>query len=427
MPVNRLFGPVVPLACLLSLALPAGDAGQTEGPGSDWPQFGGPSRDFHAPPGVRLADRWPDAGPRRVWERPLGEGYSGIAAGGGRLFTMFRRGGREVVVALDASTGATLWERESDASPLEKQDLSQGPGPHATPLVTGDVVCAAGVTARLQCLDRATGGPRWRRELARDLGGTPVYRGYSSSPLAWQDAVIVPVGGDGRGLMAFHRDDGRELWRAGRFHNTNASPILIEAAGRTQVIAFTQDGLAAFDPSTGKALWSHAHPQRFHDNISLPLARGARVFCTSSLDGGARLIEIQRDGGKLGTRELWHQPRFGVYFTNVLWINGVLYGSSGGVGPTFLSALDARTGEVLWQSRDVPRASLLYADGRTVILTETGELLLARLSPAGVEVVSRTEALSEGPPAPLALAGTRLYARDRARIVALELGEAGGR
>jgi len=422
MRADRGLGAFVWLVVLISGAALAGAARQRDTPSRDWPQFGGPTRDFRAPDGVRLADSWPHAGPPKAWDRPLGEGYSGIVASGGRLFTMARRGDREVVIALDASTGAAVWEHDYPAPPLEKQDLIQGPGPHATPLATGDVVCTAGVTALLQCLDRDTGQLRWRRELVRDLGGTPVYRGYSSSPLAWQDSIIVPVGGDGRGLMAFHRDDGRELWRAGRFQNTNASPILVEAAGRRQVVAFTHEGLAAFDPSTGEALWTHAHPQRFQDNISLPLSNGARVFCTSAVDGGARLLEIRRAGDGLRTHELWQQPRFGVYFTNVLWIDGYFYGSSGGVGPTFLTALDARTGQVAWQSRDVPRTSLLYADGKTVMLTETGELLLARLSGDGVNVLARAAVLGAGPPTPLALTGSILLARDRSRVVALELG-----
>jgi outer membrane protein assembly factor BamB len=389
-----------------------------------WPQFGGPTRDFRAPADVRLAEAWPADGPARRWDRSLGEGYSGIVAGGSRLFTMFRRDGHEVVVALDAATGATVWEHAYAVEPLGDQDLSQGPGPHATPLVTGSVVCAAGVAGALHCLDLETGRLRWRRDLIRDLGGTPVFRGYSSSPLAWQDGVIVPVGGAGRGLVAFHRDDGRELWRAGDFATTNGSPILIETAGRPQVVAFTDRGLAAFDARTGAALWTQAHPQRFSDNISLPLWDGARVFCTSAMDGGARLIEIEAAGEGLRVRELWHQPRFGVYFTNVLWIDGHVYGTIGGLGPTFLAAVDLRTGEVAWQTREVPRASLLQAGDATVMLIETGELLLARLSPDGVDILARTPMLDEGPPAPLTLVGSTLFARDRSRIVALDLGAA---
>lgn len=427
MPIERLFARAVPAAGLVTLALLAAETGQPERLSGAWPQFGGPTRDFRAPDGVALAARWPAQGPPRVWDRPLGEGYSGVVGDDMRLFTMFRRSDREIVIALDAATGRTLWERDNPAPALEQQDLSQGPGPHATPLITGSVVCTAGVTGLLQCLDRTTGEVRWRRELIQDLGGTPVYRGYSSSPLAWRDLVIAPVGGEGRGLMAFHRDDGREVWRAGTFHNTNGSPIVIEAAGRHQVMAFSHEGLAAFDPSDGEPLWTHAHPQRFNDNISLPLADGGRVFCTSALDGGARLIEITSGGKGLTARELWHQPRFGVYFTNVLWIDGYVYGSSGGVGPTFFSALDARTGELLWQDREIPRAGLLHAGGRTVALTETGELLLARLSPEGVEVLSRAAVLGEGPPAPMALMGTQLVVRDRSRIVALELGGESGR
>jgi outer membrane protein assembly factor BamB len=387
-----------------------------------WPQFGGPTRDFQVPATIPLADRWPGQGPPRLWARPLGQGYSGIVTDGARLFTMFRRGPDEVTVALDPATGETIWEHATPVVPLDDQDLTQGAGPHATPLVSGDAVCTVGVTGTLQCFDAATGRLRWRRELVRDLGGTPVFRGYSSSPLAWGDRVIVPVGGEGRGLVAFDRGDGREVWRAGNFDNTNGSPIRLDAVGRSHVVAFGHRGLAAFDAATGAQLWTHDHPQRFADNISLPVWNGAHLFCTSALDGGARLIAIDEAADGPRPREIWHQPRFGVYFTNVLWLGDHVYGTTGGLGPTFLTALDTRTGDVAWQTRDVPRASLLHADGKVVMLTETGELLLTRLSPDGVTILARTPLLDEGPPTPLTLVGRTLLARDGSRLVALDLG-----
>jgi len=74
-----------------------------------WPQWGGPNRDFQSP-ATDLAEEWPEAGPRKLWERALGAGYSSIVADGERLFTLYRSGEEEVVVSLDAETGATVWE-----------------------------------------------------------------------------------------------------------------------------------------------------------------------------------------------------------------------------------------------------------------------------------------------------------------------------
>ena len=64
-------------------AAAAGLAGAERAPGTAWPQWGGPARNFIADaPG--LAASWPTGGPRRIWQRPLGDGFSAI--GGERTF-----------------------------------------------------------------------------------------------------------------------------------------------------------------------------------------------------------------------------------------------------------------------------------------------------------------------------------------------------
>src|ERR1051326_9208821 len=86
---------------------------------TDWSQWGGPHRDFKSD-ATGLAASWPTSGPRRLWSRELGDGYSAIAAEGGKLYTMYRSGEQDVVVALDAATGKTVWEYRYDA-PFTKQ------------------------------------------------------------------------------------------------------------------------------------------------------------------------------------------------------------------------------------------------------------------------------------------------------------------
>ncbi len=103
------------------------------GAGLEWPQFGGPHRNFTAD-STGLAASWPESGPKKLWSRPLGEGYSGIAVDGGSLYTMYRKGDEEVAIALDAATGKTLWEYAYKA-PGGGMALENGPGPHTTPLI----------------------------------------------------------------------------------------------------------------------------------------------------------------------------------------------------------------------------------------------------------------------------------------------------
>jgi hypothetical protein len=85
-------------AAVLSLAL--GDTA--------WPQWGGPNRNFVTGP-ANLASSWPAAGPPRLWERQLGDGFSSIVTDGATLYTLYRDGGDDVAIALDAKTGVTRW------------------------------------------------------------------------------------------------------------------------------------------------------------------------------------------------------------------------------------------------------------------------------------------------------------------------------
>ena len=103
---------------------------------AEWPQWGGPDRNF-AVDTSRLADQWPEAGPKRLWHRPLGTGYSGIAVDDGVLYTMYRTERKdtyEYTVAIDAKTGKTLWEnRHSAAVPSETKDFGTQPSRRPAP------------------------------------------------------------------------------------------------------------------------------------------------------------------------------------------------------------------------------------------------------------------------------------------------------
>src|SRR5262245_14959702 len=106
------------LACLPALA-------------QDWPQWGGPGRDFKSG-ATGLQNRWPATGPKRLWSRSLGVGHSAIIAEGGRLYTMYGKAEKEVVIALDSRTGKTIWEHSYVAPYFPKMDFSYGAGPHST-------------------------------------------------------------------------------------------------------------------------------------------------------------------------------------------------------------------------------------------------------------------------------------------------------
>src|SRR6185503_20171854 len=195
------------LVVALLLTAPSASAQAT-----DWAQWGGPHRDFKSD-AKGLAASWPAAGPRRLWQRELGEGYSAIAVEHGTLFTMYRKGDNEVAVALDAATGKTIWEYSYAAPFAPEYDMSNGPGPHATPLVSGNFVFTSGATGKLHCLDKKTGKLLWSHDLIKEFQGTVRVNGYSCSPIAYKDTIVMMVGGPSSSLVAFNRQNGSVVWK----------------------------------------------------------------------------------------------------------------------------------------------------------------------------------------------------------------------
>jgi len=400
-----------------------------QAPNQDWPQWGGPTRDFKVNSG-KLAERWPTSGPPKVWERPLGLGHSAIVAEGGRLYTMYRRGEREFLIAMDAATGRMLWEFAYDAPYPPKMEMQYGDGPHATPLITGDVVCGTGTLAQLHCVDKRNGRLRWKCDLWQEYGARRIGVGYSSSPVAWRDLVIAQVGEPGPGLIAFRREDGSEAWRSPVLRNSSSTPIFIRLGGREQLIAYMHHEVVGLDLESGALLWKHpitaaGQQWNFHFNISTPVwSSDGLLFVSSAYGIGGRVLQLRAAGDRTEVRQLWQEEPARVHKENAMRIGDTIYASTGHLGPAFFTAIDARSGRVLWKDRRFSHASFLYADGKFLILDEDGKLGLAIPGAAGFNLLAESDVLRGRSWTVPTLVGTRLYLRDRYRIVALELGAA---
>jgi outer membrane protein assembly factor BamB len=353
----------------------------------------------------------------------MGEGYSGIAVEGGMLFTMYRKGDNEIVIALDAATGKTVWEYSYAAPFSPEYDMSNGPGPHATPLVSSDMVFTSGATGKLHCLDKKTGKLLWSHDLLTEFHGTLRVNGYSCSPLAYKDEIVMMVGGPSSSLVAFNRKDGSVVCKKHDFKNSTSSPIIISVDGQDQLVAFMYSEIVAVDPNNGNLLWSHPHPVEFGLNTSTPVwGPDNLLFISSGYGGGSRVLKLNRLGDKTIVEELWANRLMRIHFTNAIRVGDLIYGSSGDFGPAPFTAIDVKTGNVVWRHRSFPRASFLFADGRFIILDEDGHLLLATATREGLTVTSKVELLSSQSWTVPSLSGTRLYVRDRKNIIALELG-----
>ena len=387
----------------------------------DWRVWGGKNRDFIVN-ASGLADSWPASGPKKLWTRPLGDGYSVIAEEHGVLYTAFRRRLSDVITALDAGTGKTLWEYDY-LNPFTN-DFSEkvGPGPYAMPQVIGDRVVTASATGKIYSLNKKTGKPVWSHDLFSEFHATHLVYGYSSHPLPYKDTLIFMAGGNGDGAIALRQSDGAVVWKALQFTNSYSSPLLINVDGQTQVAFLAAKSVFGFNPDNGALLWTYPHETPYGIAISTPVwAPGNLLFVASAYGVGARTLELHQAGGKTTIKQLWSDPHLELHLGTAIHRGGYVFISSGYNGPVLMSAVELKTGKIAWRQRGFAKAQLLWADGKIILADENGTLALCRATPQKFEVLSQVSLLQNIAWTPPTLVGTHLYLRDRKTMVALDL------
>ena len=393
----------------------------------DWPQWLGPRRDsIWREPG--LATAIPAAGLPVKWRVPVAGGYSGPAVADGRVYVMdyvaregelvngpndrTLRAGTERLLCLDAATGRLLWKHEYDCP----YSISYASGPRCTPTVADGRVYALGAEGNLACLDAATGRLLWSKDFKTDYAApTPIW-GFCGHPLVEGDLLVCLVGGPGSVAVAFDRVTGAERWKALTASESGyCPPTMIESAGVRQLVIWDADNLNALDPATGRVLWSQPLKPMYGMSIMAPQVADTslgRVLFASGIGRVGALYALAADAP--AARLLWRgEPKSAVFCANATpFIAGdTLYGCDCDTGMLTAVALD--DGRRLWETLEpttggerrskhgtaflVRQAEGVAGDPagttRTWIFSETGDLILARLSPEKYEELGRTRLL----------------------------------
>ncbi len=401
----------------LALILPLAASAE---PTDNWTQWGGPRANFMAP-SEGVADSWGVYGPKLLWWRELGDGYSTILAEDGRLYTMYRSDDQEAVICLDAATGETIWEHRYDHDPQPGHVTQFGSGPRATPLIAGGRIFSIGVAGLMHSLDKESGRVVWAHDLWGEVfGGNKLNHGYSSSPIAYGDTVIALVGGEGKSIVAFNQHDGSVAWRSMSYQNSYASPQILEVDGQEQLVAFMAKELVGADPETGEELWRYPQENQFDQNINPPALVDGQYLFLSSLETGARGLKLTRSNGTTEVEELWSSRKVQFYHVTSVNEGEWVYGASGNQ-PAFMSAINVKTGEIPWRKRGIGKANAVYADGHVILLNEDGKLFLTTATPEDLTIHSEVELLDRVAWTAPTIVGNTMYVRDLAKIAALDL------
>jgi outer membrane protein assembly factor BamB len=218
----------------------------------------------------------------------------------------------------------------------------------------------------------------------------------SASPLVDGDLVILQVGGKPDAcVVAFNRKSGKEIWRSLNETAGHASPMIVKAGGRRQLIVWTTQSVSSLDPATGQLFWRELFSAGSSGAVATPVFSGNQLLVSG--------LMLKLDDKKPSASVLWPESRVATRrilsgTSTPLLQAGYVY-SLNPAGN--LVCLEADTGRQIWETDQVTREKKgssacmhMTVNGRSVfIYNEVGELIMAHLSPEGYEEICRTTLL----------------------------------
>jgi outer membrane protein assembly factor BamB len=386
----------------------------------DWPQFLGPQRNgVSAEKG--LAASWPKDGPPVVWRRDIGEGFSGPAIAGDRLILFHRVGDNEVVECLNAATGKHQWKFACATSYSDA--LGKGDGPRSTPTIVGNRIVTLGAEGVLQCLDLEKGTKVWSKQLLKEFKVPSSYFGVGTSPVVADGLVLVNVGAKDAGIVAFALEDGKVAWRATDDGPSYSSPVVTALGKQRLAVFFTRYGADLLDVKTGAVRYRQKWRARYDAsvNAATPLVIGDRLFFSTCYETGALLLQLKSNGN---AEEAWQgEDVMDNHYNTAIYRDGYLYGFHGRQekGPDF-RCVDLATKKIAWDRKGFGCGTMVFADGRLIVLSEAGDLVLIEATPQVYRELARARVFDAGPcRAQIALADGKLYARDQKKLVCFNI------
>lgn len=363
---------------------------------ADWPSWRGPTGHGHTSE-RDLPLTW-SATENVRWKVALPEpGNSTPIVAGGRIYLTQNVADRRTLLCLDRKDGRTLWQ----AGPTHKKPERTHPtNPFcsASPVTDGERVIAFFGSAGLWCWDVA-GKEQWHL----DLGPQDHEWGYAASPVLHGDLCILNFGpGPNTFLLAVNKTTGKEVWRVPfppitpKLPRTDgfggakdgvigswATPLVIDAGTRAEVIMVWPERVTAYEPTTGKELWTC---DGLNPLIYTSAMFGDGVVIGSGGYGGSTMgVKPGGNGDITATHRLWHQPRDKQRIGSGVITGGYLYILN---TPGTAQCIDVKTGKPVWEERlkssggsGESWSSMILAGDRIYVLNQRGDTFVLRAAP----------------------------------------------
>lgn len=292
-------------ACLGLAVLVLTTAAHTE----EWPGWRGPRGDGTSEE-KDLPVHWSRT-ENVVWKTPVpGKGHSSPVVWGDRVFltTCLEQQKQRVLLCLDRRDGKLLWQRVVLTAPLEKKHKLNSYS-SSTPATDGKHVWVSFLAMpnmEVACYD-LDGNKVWQVS----PGEFHSVHGFCSPPVLYKDTVVLNGDQDDPRafVVALEKETGKERWRIARPGlRSYCPPLIVEAAGRTQMVLSGSKCVASYDPDTGKPLWVLDGPT---EQFVASLVYGDGLFFLTCGFPERHLMAIRPDGhgNVTSTHVAWRHPR----------------------------------------------------------------------------------------------------------------------
>ena len=366
---------------------------------ADWPIWRGPNHD-----GIS-AEKLAGTVVKKLWNAQIGIGFASFTVAEGRVYTTGHADGKDTVFCLDAASGKQVWKHDYAADLGDK--YYEG-GTSATPTIEGGKAYHLSRWGDLFCFDAATGKVVWQKNIQQETEANIPDWGYSSSPLVSGKLLILNVGKAG---TAVEKTTGKLVWKSDTANAGYSTAYPISVNGKAQVVLGSGRAYKGVDPTNGTVLWEHTWSTSYGVNAADPIISGTKLFISSGYNKGCALLDL----ASATPTEVWRSRVMKNQFNSSVLIDGHLYGSDGDESKTSsLKCIDFATGTEKWSEASTGFCSLMAADGKLIVLTANGELIIVKASPAKFEPISRTQVLKGRCWSAPVLANGRIYVRNAA-------------
>ena len=339
--------------------------GADKSDGPDWPFWRGPDHN-----GISHEKGWnPEAlknGPKFVWEKNVGQGWSAVAIQGPYLYTMGSTGSEDVVYCMKVDTGDVVWKHSYPCP------AGNYPGPRSTPVWDEGRVYTVSREGQVHCLDAKKGRVLWQRNVLKAHRAQNIKWGIACAVRIEGKILLINVGERG---CALDKKTGKTYWSSsGR--GGYAVPVVFKWGRRKCVAMFSEKAIIAVDFRSGKKLWSYEWITSYDVNAADPVVvDGKRMFSSSGYRKGCVYLDFSR--GRVSP--VWQNAEIASHFGTSLLIDGHIYGPHGNTGSRSggVKCLDLKDGSVKW-SQQFGFCSLIAVDGKLIIINEQGQLVIAK-------------------------------------------------